>query len=368
MKLTVNSSDLKIATSEVKGGMSTAKLNPIYETVFLKAQGDKFQILTQDDCIKVVSTIGANVAEEGTFRCNGSLFCGVVAQLLGEKEVELFVNKDTLVFSQGGAKVKVKEIGGYNPPTEENWVDAVQFNASSTALSEGLTRCLVCVSKENTKPLLKGINFALSGDKLRLASLDGYKVARYYVPCKEVSDQYMSTTIYAKCVQPIQSLCAKGDSVTILSRPNKIRFETESGYVESAVINGDFFKVDDFFGQVNARSTAIFNAKDLRQAISLACVSVDDKMYKLDLNFDFDQEKLTIQTQKEGAESSVEVPFKKVVGENVEISVNSNYLLDAIKSIKDEEISFVLQQSLKPMVVSSVDSENSFGLLPIRRV
>lgn len=368
MKVIVNSSDLKSAVNEVKSGLSTAKLSPLYETVFLKAEDGKLQILTQDECIKVVSYVGANVEESGSFRGNGAMFCGVVAQLSSEKEVELSVVKDVLVLTQGGAKIKVKEVSGFNSPVEEDWNDATKFEVDSDGLSDGMTRCMVCVAKENSKPLLKGINFNLSGERLRLASLDGFKICRYYVACQSSVGYSMDKTIYAKCVQPIQSLCAKGNSVKVFFKRNMVRFETDGGYVESRVIDGEFFNIDNFFKQVNAVSTAVFNSKDLKQALGLACVSVDNTLYRLDLNFDFDNCLMTIETQKEGAESKVSIPFKNTYGENIEISVNSNFLLDAIKSIKEEEISIILQQSMKPMLVSSVESENSFGLLPIRRV
>ena len=53
--------------------------------------------------------------------------------------------------------------------------------------------------------------------------------------------------------------------------------------------------------------------------------------------------------------------------EKLEISFSSKYMIDALKTFKDEDILLLLNSDIKPIIIKSVDDESLIQLiLPIK--
>ena len=59
--------------------------------------------------------------------------------------------------------------------------------------------------------------------------------------------------------------------------------------------------------------------------------------------------------------------FSTNEGENLEIAFNPRYLIDALKSISDDEVKILFTTSLSPCIIKGINSDDyKYLILPLR--
>lgn len=368
MKLIIDGSKLKEAVMGIKNGLGNAKSNVLYETIGMWTEGSTLVLETQDDITKMNAIVECEIAEQGVFRCSGSVFINLVSQLGGDS-VELSTNGETLSIKQNGAKVKVKRVQGFIEKDQDadNLFNA-EIEVKGSELADAITHALVCVAKNDTRMLLRCINFQKDYNRMRVSSLDGFRVSRYFVEYTQKGGDNFNSSMPTKAVPSILSLCDANETITIKFGYSRIAFIGQNGAVYSGLYQGDFYDCNKAF-PASHNYDIIADMKELKRAVSLTTITTDDKFNTLLLSFDMATKELSVSSQKENAESAVVVPFKCELGENnIELALNASFLNEALKAMKDETVVLELVDSLKPVVIRPDDSDDSFLLLPIRRV
>ena len=372
MKFKIDGDLFKKATSDVKTGLGSKKSNAFYETIYIEALQDKVVIRTQDEGIRLTAVCATEVAETGSFRCEGKLFIDIVGQLNGDENVEVYTEEkggaEFLHLKQRGVNVKIKSIEIDVSETIEDIHGTDGYTVEGAELSNALSRALTCVSKENNRPLLKGINIAKKGDKIFVASLDGFKVSKYAIPVAESNDETaFNVTIPTRAVPAVVSLCNSQKAVKLIARAKLLVFVTESGIVESSLLDGEFFNYASTF-PVTYNTQIKVPTKDIKQALSLSLLTgADAKNNRVELRTNDETSELVISTGKDEAESDVTIPYETLMTDGDKaFYLNGLYLLDCLKADSEENIVISIVDSKKPVVFCDKDSENAFLLLPIR--
>ena len=367
MKLIVDGDRLKEAVNGIKSGLGNAKMNLLYETIGMWTENENLVLETQDDITKMTAIIPCDIEEQGQFRCNGTTFINLVSQFGGDV-VEFKSNGDALTLKQGKAKVKVKEVQGFvaKDKDEDNLFQA-EFEVDGAKLSEAISRALVCVSKNDARLLLRCINFAKRGDQMRVCSLDGFRVSRYYVPIVGETAEF-SASMPTKAVPSVIALCDTNETVRVKIGATRIAFIGESGAIFSGLYDGQYYDVDKNF-PTNSPYSITTDLKELKRAVGLANITVDSTFNTMELAFDIANKQLAISSQKDNAESAVAVDFETNSDQqDIAISLNSQFVTECLKQIKSDTVVLELTNEQRPIVIRSEESENSFLLLPIRRI
>lgn len=367
MKLIVDGSKLKEALGGIKNGLGNAKMNLLYETIGMWTDGENLVLETQDDITKMNAIIPCDIEEAGDFRCNGNVFINLVGQMNGDV-VALETKGDNLIIKQNNAKVKVKQVHGFvAKDKDEDNLFPVEFSVESAKLSEAISRALVCVSKNDARLLLRCINFTKRGDKMRVCSLDGFRVSRYYVPMNGVTDDF-SVSMPTKAVPSVLALCDTNEEITMKIGTTRIAFIGKNGAIYSGLYDGKFYEVDNSFAP-NSPYIIETDLKELKRAVGLSTITVDATFNTMELSFNMQTKELAVSSQKENAESATIVSFKTQSDQpDITIALNAQYVNEILKVLKDETVVLELMDDKKPIVIRSPESENSFLLLPIRRI
>ena len=372
MKFKIDGDALKKATSDVKTGLGSKKVNAFYETIYIEATEDKVIIRTRDEGIRLTALCNCQVEETGDFRCEGKLFVDIASQLNNDDTVEIYTvekgESEVLHIKQRGANIKIHSIDNMEVTENNHLIDNdYYYIVPSEELAEGVTRALTCVSKENGKPLLKGINIAKSGNKITVASLDGFRISKYGFEILDGADgQDFRVTIPTRCVPALLSLCDSQNAIKIGVYSKVIMFSCDSGIVESSLLDGQYFDYEKPFS-VLSRMKIKVPTKDIKQALSLSLLSADDKNNCVGLDINTSTSELKISSGKSGIESDVVLPYETLLeGDSTVIHLNGIYLLDCFKSTKDDSVVFNITDRTKPVVIGNDKDDNGFLLLPIR--
>lgn len=98
MRFKIDGDALKKATSDVKTGLGSKKVNAFYETIYIEATEDKVIIRTRDDGIRLTALCNCQVEETGDFRCEGKLFIDIASQLNNDDAVEIYTVEKVFIF------------------------------------------------------------------------------------------------------------------------------------------------------------------------------------------------------------------------------------------------------------------------------
>ncbi|MBI1872215.1 DNA polymerase III subunit beta, partial [Candidatus Collierbacteria bacterium] len=174
MKVSVLTENLKKGVGVAIRGISSRAQLPILSTILISAGKDGLTLSTTDLELSFRVKVRAKVSEEGEIAVPGKLFFDLIATLPAGT-IEMRAEKEALVLS--GDSVKVDIMGQ----------QASEFPSLPVASGKGLTmdigefgekveRVGVAAARDESRPVLSGLLWALGGGVLTLVATDGYRL------------------------------------------------------------------------------------------------------------------------------------------------------------------------------------------------
>ncbi|HEY9784312.1 MAG TPA: DNA polymerase III subunit beta [Candidatus Obscuribacterales bacterium] len=144
----------------------------------------------------------------------------------------------------------------------------------------------------------------------------------------------------------------------------QIVFETETHYLSSRLINGEYPRYHELFPN-EYKYLAHAERDELISAIERVAVMSDDRTHLVKIHFEGDTMQITANTPDVGrAQEEVMVKFE---GQVLDIAVNVRYLTDVLQRLPGEQVRLEMTGALKPIIVKSVDDEKyKYLLMPVQ--
>ena len=218
-----------------------------------------------------------------------------------------------------------------------------------------------CSDKE-TRPVLTGVNFKASDNKLIVNATDSYRLA-----CKTIElnqDQNFNITIPSKYLNEIVHSIFNEEEITIAIDNQKISFIFGNTIIDTRLLDDAFPDTSRLVPETFSQLLTI-SSKELIHAIDRnSFIKSDGKsIVKLNIN----SEKIEITAANQLSSSFETINVLKYEGDPLEISCSGKYLIDAIKAINSEEIIIKFSGELKPMIITEKENSNLIQLIsPVR--
>ena len=220
-------------------------------------------------------------------------------------------------------------------------------------------------SLSETRPLLTGINFKLSGDLLEVIATDSYRLARKQIKLKDKYENDFDLVIPGKnLVELSRMLEEEKENVYMHIFNNKVLFKYKNIVFLSRLIGGTYpvssnIIPNDFKIDVECNYSVLF---DMIDRASLLTSDKDKNTIKLVLK----NRELTISSNSPEI-GKVEEKVSIENDANISISFSSKYMLEAIKSFNTEKIHMLINNDNSPIIVK-IDEETSLIqlVLPIK--
>ena len=143
----------------------------------------------------------------------------------------------------------------------------------------------------------------------------------------------------------------ESDEVVIKFNNTYARFEFNNTYFETRLIEGTFPDMERFFGNSSA-IYATFDKGHLIRAVERVTILLDeDEIGAIKLKLFENKTYLSIKENELG-EANEELEVKNANGE-IELALSSKFLLDALKTYDEEEITINFTEPLKPIEIYS---------------
>lgn len=379
MKFSCDTTELQKTLSLVSRAISSQQALPILGNVLIKAEGKRCTISATDLELSIVSSIKAEIENEGTITVPAKAFMNF-AQYNSDSSVLIeTINGNQLKCTSSKAKTVISGEMASEYPTISTITKEDSFSLPAGALLEALQKVTFSAAKTTLRPVLSGVYIKIENNIITLVATDSYRLSEYTLPVKDVSSE-IECIIPSKVLEELKSVIGvhlKSDSGNEGDAPNtetvmvdvivsSQQIELQVGHTKllSRLIDGKFPNYKQIIPK-ETTSEAGVNVNDFTTVLKR--MHYFAKEMNNNITFSVAAEGMhmtTTQTQAGQDEATLSI---ELTGDNTKIALSSLYLLDFLSHIKSDAITIRLTDSMHPAIFTLPTDEKFLHLImPLR--
>jgi len=348
---------------------------PVLNNIYLTTNKNELHILATDLELGIELTVSGKVEKEGQVVIPAKTFANFLNSLTEEKII-LEAEKQSLKVKSENYEALFQGINPEDFPIIPEVKTEKCIEVDKNVFCDAVNQVLPSIGYISTKPELSGVYLKLEKNVLTLVGTDSFRLAE-----KTISDKDFKTNIKdnleiiipLKTMQEVSRISQEGPEdinfTKIYPEVNQVQFSFKnSGEIRlvSRLINGRFPEYSSIIPQ-EFENKITANKKDLADAVRVAglfCGKIND----IKLTINPNQKKIIIEAQDPSlGKSQNTLSIKAIKGPSLEISFNYRFILDAVNSIRGEEVIIGLNKENNPGLFKA-DKDNSFVyiLMPIK--
>ncbi len=238
----------------------------------------------------------------------------------------------------------------------------------SSIFKEIINQTSFAISTQELRPILTGINLKIVGDMLECVATDSYRLSKKNIKLDEAVKDDVNIVIPGKNLVEFEKIIADDDNEVELHIFNsKILFKYKNILFQSNLLNGTFPTTSNLI-PTEFEIIAKTNLSDYAASIDRASLLTQGKDKNI-VKMKIEEGKMIINSfASEIGRVEEKVMIDVDNNAKIDISFSARYMLEALRTIKDdEEILILLNSDVKPIVIKSVNDESLIHLiLPVK--
>ena len=327
---------------------------PILQSLKIQAQEESVLISATDFEISITSLVSqAQIEEKGEAVISADRFAAIVRECVDEV-LELTSVEGTCHIRGADSHFTIYSHQPEQYPAIPKFDGPAQFELGLVALQEAIEHCLFATAKENTRYALSGILWEVVGKKLTLVGTDGRRLARYRLTLASDVDKKLEAEkiiVPAKTMALLNRIGAgEKDKVAVCFVDSKIILACGNTVVSSNLVEGSFPKYEDII-PTDYKNKLQLNTAATLSAIRRAALLTNEDSKGVKLALSKESLVFTCRAPEMGdAEIAMGIDYK---GEPIEIGFNPQFLIDALKVIREDSFELQLGQADRPGLIKS---------------
>lgn len=358
MKFRCTNKALTHALDVVTHVIDTNVTLPVLNNILVKAEGKRVYFSATNLEMAVNYWIDAEVVNEGSVTVPAKLFSGYI-HLLKDEEIECsMVEGLTLALNSAGSKTKIKCIAAEEYPTISAIDELVSFELERDGLPEAVQQVSFAASPVTTRPVLAGVYVDVDGQNLTLVATDSFRLSERKMKLGAAVAQAANCIIPTRAVAEFARLAGKEEEVEqvkVVIGKNQVMFRIGEIELYSRLIEGNFPNYEQILPRSLKTSTSL-DTND--QSLAVKRVNLFARENNNKVVFDFQQDKLKITTPAtQVGEEEGELPIA-LDGEPGQIALNSEFVLDILGNLGEDQVELGINDSTSPAVFKAVGKDD----------
>ncbi len=351
MKCTLSPSALSSALGLASRAVSPRSTLPVLSNVLLETDKEGLRVTATNLDLTISVVVPATVMEEGRITVPARLLAEYISSL-DETPCTMEVEERTQVLRLSSAVQR----------TNLHGIDAVEFppvparetepalEVDAIRFQQGVAQTSVAASGDEQTPVLTGVLLQLEGSQLTMVATDRHRLAvkRMDAEVREEAAARGSVIVPARHLAEVARAVNPGRprmGIAFSENRNQIFFSLRDVEVASRLIEGNYPNYNQVVPAQSSTKVVLPTALLLKSART-ASVLARDAANPLRLRAAPGELEIRAQTAEVGDHDA---PLAAMVeGEEVQVSFNSRYLLDALQAIDAEEVELGFNGPLQP--------------------
>ncbi len=378
IQLTCDRQQLVEAVSNVQRAVSSKSSVPALEGILLKAEREEMTLCGFDLELGMTTRLPARIEESGSVILGARLFSDIIRRLPGDL-VKLTVDeKNVTTIESGASEFSIAGMGAEEYPELPSVSGAGEFSVQNDLLKGMIRQTIFAVADSDAKPIHTGTLFELSGGRLRLVSVDGYRLAMREeiltgegaegtdgLDAPAGSSEEMSFVVPGKTLTEVMKLLPEDDgTVGIQVGRRHILFTIGSYTVISRLLEGEFL---DYRSAIpSACQTEVkVNTREFINSVERVSLLITDRL-KSPVRCVFGEDSIHLSCSTAIGRANDQFSAS-IQGAGLEMGFNNRYLLDALRNTEGDEVRIQLNGPLSPMKIMPPEGDSYlFLVLPVR--
>ena len=327
--------------------------------------------------IKVtVSGDGIQIKDGGKIILNAVKFSSIIKNLPeGDVLIETDENFSVNIRSRKSEFI-IHGLDGETFPLMPELKGEQNFSISRKILKNIIVSTLFAVATNNSRPSLNGALFEIKNNQINVVGVDGNRLAlrRSFEGVSSDTDESseldLNFIIPGKSLSELLKLIGDGDEPAEIELTRKhVIVSFDNIIYFSRLIENEFI---DYRRTIkNApHTTIVINTKSFAESVERASVVMEDKQ-KTSVRLNFKKEEINIENNENAGILQITSASSQgklcdecdieIYGEEIEIGFNHRYLLDALKSVREEKILLKLESPTKSLVILPYNKDDNKG-------
>lgn len=364
MKFTCSTLELTMATSTVAKAVSQKAAIPSIEGILIKAGEGTVSLTGYDLELAIVTSIEANIEEEGSIVIDARTLCEIVRKMPGDMITITADERKLCTISSGNSEFSLNGIGVEDYPELPSVQNGTRMEIDTELFSKMIRKTVFACAVVDTRPIFTGVKFEIENNELRMIALDGFRLAIRKEKI-EYDGEILEFIVPAKTLNEIVKISAEADEMISISIGKRhIIFNIGSYSVISRLIEGEFLNYSRTIPS-GSKTQTVVSTQELLKAIERTAIVITDRVKSpVRCIFSGNEIKMNCITNTARVNDRISA---SVLGEKIEIGFNSKFFIDALKNADCEEIKIEMIDSIKPIKMTPVDGDDFlFIIMPVR--
>ena len=358
--------DLLKPLQTVSGIVERRHTLPILANILIRKQGTLVSFISTD--IEIQITTFARIGkgnEEASTTVAARKLLDILRALPDNKDVDLTLSDKKLSLTSGKSKFKLQTLAAEDFPVvakPESY--NVSFSVPQKTLKHLFTMVHFSMAQQDIRYYLNGLLLTTEGAEVKTVATDGHRLAFCAVQLEQELPKY-EAIVPRKTILELQRLLGDGDDpVKIEIAPNQVRFTFGEVELISKLVEGKFPDFNRVIPTGYNKHFLISRAQFL-SALQRASILTSDKFRGVRLAFEHNTLRITsTNSEHEDAFEELEIDFPYDL---LEIGFNVSYLLDALSSLKDEQLRISLGDSNSSALITLPNDDGfKYVVMPMR--
>jgi DNA polymerase-3 subunit beta len=330
------------------------------------ASSESCELRATDMDVSLRVPLSAEILREGVVVLPGRLLLDVVRSLPADRvSLELRAAEQDVELISGKAIFHIRTLRAEDFPTFPEPSSESAVSVSADAFISTALKVAGSASRDETRPVLTGIQVSASERELRMVATDSYRLSVKETALEEPLASGFEVNVPARALQELARVGAGAEDrqLTVSVLQNQVVFGLDGIVLSSRLIDGQFPNYRQLLPESFEHELRIAGAEltEVVRRISLLA----QKNAPLRLSFQPGEVTVSAQTPDVGeALESLPVAFQ---GEPLEIGFNPEFLRDGLEAVEGGDLLLKLISPLRPGLIESADDSGfQYLIMPIR--
>ncbi|MER0122171.1 DNA polymerase III subunit beta [Streptococcus sp. ZJ93] len=375
IQFSINKTVFLQALTITKRAISSKNAIPILSTVKIEVSTEGITLTGSNGQISIENFIsiqdenaGLLISSHGSILLEASFFINVVSSLpdivLEVREIE----QQQVVLISGKSEITLKGKEAEHYPRLQEVPTAKPLTLKTSVLKETINETAFAASTQESRPILTGVHFVLTDNhSLKTVATDSHRMSQRKLILDKAGDNF-NVVIPSRSLREFVTVFTDDiETVEVFFSNNQMLFRSEHISFYTRLLEGTYPDTDRLI-PTEFNTTAIFDTTKLRQAMERArLLSNATQNGTVKLEIVKGQVSAHVYSPEVGRVNE-ELDTLEVTGEDLVISFNPTYLIDALKAANSEQIKISFISPVRPFTLAPNSNDLDFIQLitPVR--
>jgi len=350
----------------VAGVVERRQTLPVLSNALFVLEDGELAITGTDLEVEIVSkTKPETVEESGSITIPARKLFDIVRSLTEGSIIEVSTEDERALVKSGRSRFTLSTLPASEFPNVEEGAQNCRFDIAQGQLKSLIDKVSFSMAQQDVRYYLNGMLFEVTAEHLRLVATDGHRLAMTTHANTSLSEENMQCILPRKGVLELSRLLGDSEgTVNISLGTNHMCVSGESYTFTSKLVDGKFPDYERVLPR-NADKQVLAEREVLKQSFTRAAILSNEKYRGVRMQVENNQVRITANNpEQEQAEEEVAVNYE---GESIEIGFNVSYMIEALNTLKQNEVQINLADPNSSALMQAKDEPATlYVIMPMR--